>query len=168
MKFEQNRIVNIEFFFEKTHLREVGFAFFFFLLLVFELRLIQLLFHVCPSSQLPFISRSIVMGGRGVKLGKRVKWVYGRKCKPEGTRSSQVSDWVVFLVDFSSKLLAGIELNCLPRGFLWWAWTSLLEDTGVRVGEEWKKKKKQKSKKKRSKNTTLKYFQLSYSSRPQK
>ena len=58
------------------------------------------------------------MGGRGVKLGKRVKWVYGRECTPEGTQSSQVSDWVVFLVDFSSKLLAGVELNCLPRGFL--------------------------------------------------
>ena len=76
------------------------------------------------------------MGGRGVKLGKRVKWVYGRKSTPEGTRSSSVSDWVVFLVDFSSELFASIRPNCLPRVFIWWAWTSLLEDTGVRVGEE--------------------------------
>ena len=76
------------------------------------------------------------MGGRGVKLEKRVKWDYGRKSTPEGTRSSLVSDWVVFLVDFSSKLFAGIRPNCLPCLFLWWAWTSLLEDIGVRVGEE--------------------------------
>ena len=82
------------------------------------------------------------MGGRGVKLGKRVKWVYGRKGTPEGTRSSPASDWVVFLVDFSSKLFAGIGPNCLPHGFLWWAWTSLLADTGVRVGKEKKKKQK--------------------------
>ena len=24
----------------------------------------------------------------------------------------------------------------LPRGFFWWAWTSLLEDTSIKVGEE--------------------------------
>ena len=76
------------------------------------------------------------MGGRGVKLGKRVKWDYGRKSTPEGTRSSLASHWVVFLVDLSSKLFASIGPNCLPCGFLWWAWTSHPEDTGVRVGEE--------------------------------
>ena len=76
------------------------------------------------------------MDGRGVKLGKMAKWVYGRKSTPEGTRFSLASDWAVFLVDFFSKLFAGIGPNCLPRGFLWWAWTSLLEDIGVRVGEE--------------------------------
>ena len=81
------------------------------------------------------------MGGRGVKLGKMVKWVYGRKSTPEGTRSSPVSDWVVFLVDFSSELFASIRPNCLPRVFIWWAWTSLLKDTGVRVGEELIEKK---------------------------
>ena len=69
------------------------------------------------------------MGGRGVKLGKRVKWVYRRKRTPEGTRSAPASDWVVFLVDFSFELFAGIRPNCLPCGFL-------CEDTGVRVGEE--------------------------------
>ena len=44
---------------------EVGFVCV--LLLVFELRLIQLQ-----------VSRSTIMGGRGVKLGKRAKWVYER------------------------------------------------------------------------------------------
>ena len=76
------------------------------------------------------------MGGRGVKLGKRVKWVYRRKSTPEGTRIAPASNWVVFLVDFSFELFAGIRPNCLPFGFLWWVWTSLLKDTGVRVGEE--------------------------------
>ena len=46
--------------------------------------------------------------GRRVKLGKRVNLVYGRKSTPEGTRSSPESNWVVFLVDFSSKPFAGI------------------------------------------------------------
>ena len=45
------------------------------------------------------------MGGRGVKLGKRVKWVYRRKSTPEGTRFAPASDWVVFLVDFSLSSL---------------------------------------------------------------
>nr|POE60812.1 hypothetical protein CFP56_44023 [Quercus suber] len=70
----------------------------------------------CHSFQ---VSRSIVMSGRGVKLGKKVKWVYGRKSTPEGTRSLPTLDWVVFLVDFSYELFAGVEPNCLPRVFLW-------------------------------------------------
>ena len=74
---------------------EVGFVCV--LLLVFKLRLIQLQ-----------VSRSIVMGGGGVKLGKREKWVYER------TRFSlPASDWVTFLVDFSSKLFIDIG----PRRF---------------------------------------------------
>ena len=36
------------------------------------------------------------MGGRGVKLEKRVKWVYERT-----GLSLPASDWVTFLVDFS-------------------------------------------------------------------
>ena len=76
------------------------------LLLVFALRLIQLQ-----------VSRSTVMGGRGVKLGKRAKWVYER------TRLSlSASDWVTFLMDFSFELFDGVG----PRQFLWWAWNSLL------------------------------------------
>ena len=48
------------------------------------------------------------MGGGGVKLGKREKWVYER------TRFSlPASDWVTFLVDFSSKLFIDIG----PRRF---------------------------------------------------
>ena len=35
-----------------------------------------------------------------------------------------------------NPIFAGIGLGCLPRGFLWWAWTSLLEKC-IRVGEEW-------------------------------
>ena len=43
------------------------------------------------------------MGGRGVKLGKKAKWVYER------TRLSlPASDWVMFLVDFSSELFADV------------------------------------------------------------
>ena len=53
----------------------------------------------------------------------------------------------------------------LPRGFLWWAWTSLLKDTGVRVGVEWKKKKTHTH---THTHITLKYFQLSYSTQTQK
>ena len=66
MKFEQDFIENSEKKIENTHLREVGFISAR-LLLVFELRLIQL-----------WVSRSTVMGGRQLKLGKRVKWVYER------------------------------------------------------------------------------------------
>ena len=77
-------------FVENIHLREVGFVCV--LLLVFELKLIQLQ-----------VSKSTVMGGRGVKLGKRAKWVYER------TRLSlPASDWVMFLVDFSSELFADV------------------------------------------------------------
>ena len=42
------------------------------------------------------------MGGRGVKLGKMVKWVYGRK----STRRRWTG--VVFLVDFSFELFIGV------------------------------------------------------------
>ena len=77
-------------FFENIHLREVGFVCV--LLLVFELRLTQLQ-----------VSRSTIMDGRGVTLGKRAKWVYER------TRLSlPASDWVTFLVDFSFELFAGV------------------------------------------------------------
>ena len=58
------------------------------------------------------------MDARGVKLGKMVKWVYGRKSTPEGTQFSLASDWAVFLVDFFSELFVDIGPNCLPRGFL--------------------------------------------------
>ena len=75
---------------------EVGFVCV--LLLVFEIKLIQLQ-----------VSRSIVTGGGGVKLGKREKWVYER------TRFSlPASDWVTFLVDFSYGLFIGVG----PRQFL--------------------------------------------------
>ena len=105
LKFKQDMIENSENKFENTHHREVGFVCV--LLLVFELKLIQLQ-----------VSRSTVMGGSFVKLGKRVfKWVYERT-----GLSSLASDWVTFLVDFSSELFVGIR----PRRFLWWARNSLL------------------------------------------
>ena len=50
----------------------------------------------------------------------------------------------IFLVDFSSELFVGIGLAHLPRGFLWWAWTSLLEDRRLRWERSEKKKKKKK------------------------
>ena len=40
-----------------------------------------------------------------------------------------------------NPIFAGVGLGCLPRVFIWWAWTSLLKDTGVRVGEELIEKK---------------------------
>ena len=144
MKFEQNRIENIDFFFlRKLTLGKWVSLFFFFLLLVFELRLIQLLFHVCPSSQLPFISsfKEYCHGWERSEIGEDGEMGLWKEEYTRGTRSSSVSDWVVFLVDFSSELFASIRPNCLPRVFIWWAWTSLLEDTGVRVGEELIEKK---------------------------
>ena len=42
------------------------------------------------------------MGGRGVKLGKRVKWVYGRKSKRRRRTG------VVLLVDFSFELFTDV------------------------------------------------------------
>ena len=87
MKFEQNRIENSEFFFEKTYLREVGFAFFF-----FAFGFLAQANSTCLSCVSQFLTAIhfkfqgvLFMGGRGVKLGKRVKWVYGRKGTPEGT-----------------------------------------------------------------------------------
>ena len=57
---------------------------------------------MCHSSQLPFISvsRSTVMGERGVKLGKRVKWVY------EGR------------VHQREPIFADVGLGCLPLLFV--------------------------------------------------
>ena len=116
----------------------MGFAFF--LLLVFELRLIQLLFHVCPNSQLPFISsfKEYCHGWERSEIGEEGEMGLWKEeyTRLEGTQSSPALDWVVFLVDFSSELFTDVGLNCLPRGFLWWAWTSLLKDIGIRVGEE--------------------------------
>ena len=66
MKFEQDIIENSENKIENTQLRGVGFVYAR-LLLVFVLRLIQL-----------WVSRSTIMGGRQLKLGKMVKWVYER------------------------------------------------------------------------------------------
>ena len=72
------------------------------------------------------------MGGRGVKLEKRVKWDYGRKSTPEGT-----------------PIFTSVRLGCLPHEFLFyalhrrqtdiglphrfllWAWNSFLEDTSI-------------------------------------
>ena len=68
-----------------------------------------------------------------------------RKSTPGGTQSLPASDWVLFLVDF----FGGHGLLFLK--------------TSIRVGEEWIKEKE-----KEKKNATLKYFQLSYSSQPQK
>ena len=112
----------------------------FFLLLVFELRLIQLLFHVCPNSQLPFISsfKEYCHGWERSEIGEEGEMGLWKEeyTRLEGTQSSPALDWVVFLMDFSSELFIDVGLNCLPRGFLWWAWTSLLKDIGIRVGEE--------------------------------
>nr|POE60954.1 hypothetical protein CFP56_76912 [Quercus suber] len=68
------------------------------------------------------VSRRTVMGGRVVKLGKRVKCVYERT-----GLSSPASDWVTFLVDFSFELFVGVR----PCQFLWLVCNSLLEDTCV-------------------------------------
>ncbi|KAL0001717.1 hypothetical protein SO802_015498 [Lithocarpus litseifolius] len=83
--------------------------------------------HALDQASFKFqVSRRTVMGGRGMKLGKRMKWVYERT-----GLSSPASDWVTFLVDFSSELFADVG----PRRFLWWAWNSLL--WSALVGWSW-------------------------------
>ena len=89
----------------------MGFAFF--LLLVFELRLIQLLFHVCPNSQLPFISsfKEYCHGWERSEIGEEGEmglW------KEEYTKGNLI--------------FVGVGLGCLPRGFLWWAQTWVGEE----------------------------------------
>ena len=72
------------------------------------------------------------MGGRGVKLGKMVKWVYER------TRVVlPASDWVTFLMDFSFELFVGVG----PCRFLWQARNSLLQWVRSEQQREEKKKK---------------------------
>ena len=89
----------------------MGFAFF--LLLVFELRLIQLLFHVGPNSPLPFISsfKEYCHGWERSEIGEEGEMGLWKEeyTRPEGTQSSPALDWVVFLMDFSGGRGLGWE-----------------------------------------------------------
>ena len=86
---------------ENTHLREVGFAFI--LLLDFEFRLIQLLFHVCPSSQLPFILsfKEYCHGWERSEIGEEGEMGLSKEEYTKG-----------------NPICAGVGLGYLPCGFL--------------------------------------------------